>query len=143
MNVAKCSSLASVALLTLGCATSLPRGAVPRRQRNVITSEQMIAVNASTVYEGLEKLEPAWVASRGPTSLTNPAPTVPSVVIGGNEVGDANFLKSLRPGEIREVRYYPVGEASARFGMGHPGGVLEVVLGHRGPSSRQHSAPTG
>lgn len=93
---------------------------------DTITRQQMLEVNASDVYEAVQKLRPSWLTSRGPTSLTDSSPSVVSVFLNGNHVGDSEFLHNLRPDDIDRLRYYEAGEASARFGMGHPRGVIEV-----------------
>lgn len=117
--------LAGLALFT-GCARGSPGAATPAN-RNVITRQQMIEVNANDLYEAVQKLRPSWLTSRGPVSITDMTPTVASVYMMGNQVGDIEYLRSLRPDDVREVRYYEPGEASARFGMGHPRGVIQVI----------------
>lgn len=94
--------------------------------RNAITRAQMLEVNASDAYDAVQKLRPSWLTSRGPTSITDDSPTVVSVFMNGSHVGDSEFLRSLRPDDIELLQYYEAGEASARFGMGHPRGVIEV-----------------
>jgi len=119
-------TFAGLLLILSACGTPGP-GATPRGNRNVITREEMLAVNASTVYEAVQKLNPSWFTSRGPVSATDPTPTVANVFMTGSQVGDIEFLRTLRPDDVNEVRYYEAGEAGARFGMGHPRGVIEVI----------------
>jgi hypothetical protein len=95
---------------------------------NVITSEQMIAANAQSAYEAVQKLRPGWFSTRGPESITQSTPDVASVFLGGNRIGDIEALRNIRPDDIRELRYYEAGEAGARFGMGHSRGVIEVIM---------------
>ena len=99
----------------------------PGGVEDLITRDEMIRVNASTVYEAVQKLKPGWFTSRGPTSVTDPSPTMVSVFMNGNEVGNVTYLRGLRPDDVEEVRRYDAGEAGVRFGMGHPRGVIEVV----------------
>lgn len=105
------------------CATT---GAAGGGAGDTITREQMLEVNASDVYDAVQKLQPSWLTSRGPTSITDDSPTVVSVFMGGSHVGDSEYLRNLIPDDIEMLRYYEAGEASARFGMGHPRGVIEV-----------------
>ena len=88
----------------------------------------MIDANAATLYEGVLKLRPRWFNSRGPRSLMDQTPTVANVVVGGQVVGDIEYLRNLRPEDVAYVRYYDVGEAGVRFGMNNPRGVIEVVF---------------
>jgi hypothetical protein len=45
----------------------------------------------------------------------------------GIQVGTLDYLKTLYVIDIAELRYYPAGTASARFGMGHQRGVIDIV----------------
>lgn len=119
--------LMGLLLVVAACRVSSSPGTAPRGSRDVITRAQMVEVNASTVYDGVQKLNPSWLSSRGPVSVTDMTPTVATVYMSGSEVGDIEFLRRLRPDDVDEVRYYEAGEASARFGMGHPRGVIEVI----------------
>jgi hypothetical protein len=60
--------------------------------------------------------------------MTDPSPSVASVYMNGSQVGTVEYLRNLRPDGVDVVRYYETGEASARFGMGHQRGVIEVIL---------------
>jgi hypothetical protein len=118
---------AGLALFSAACVVGGSAGAGPEGSVDVITRAQMIEVNANTVYEAVQKLHPSWLTPRGPTSVTDPTLTVATVYLSGNRVGDVEYLRSLRPDDVDRVRYYEAGEASARFGMGNPRGVIEVI----------------
>ena len=111
----------------LACARpSSPTQAAPS-SRTTLTQSQLSATNARNLYEAIEKLRPDWLTSRGPTSVTNEAPTVASVYMNGTMIGKADALRDIPILEVTEVRYWDVGQASARFGMGHPRGVIELT----------------
>jgi len=42
-------------------------------------------------------------------------------------LGKADALRQLVILDVAEVRYWDAAQASARFGMGHPRGVLEII----------------
>lgn len=113
---------AALAVGASACAT----GGSNDGDRDTITRDEMLDVSAENVYEAVQRIEPSWLSSRGPRSLTDESPSVASVYMSGSNVGDVEFLRSLRPDDVDLVRYYDAGEASARFGMGHPRGVIEV-----------------
>jgi hypothetical protein len=99
--------------------------------RDVITEADIANSSASvaqSAYEVVERLQPQWLTSRGNVSITNSAATVASVFVNGIHVGDVEHLRNILPQDIAEMRYYPAGEAGARFGMGHPRGVIAVTL---------------
>jgi len=87
----------------------------------------LVKANSESVFDAVTKLRPEWLSSRGPTSVTNSTPTGVDIYMSGNNMGSAEYLKELRVVDVAEVRYWNAGQASARFGMGHPRGVLEVV----------------
>lgn len=122
--------LVAALLLATACGSGgMSTGAPGSQGRgNTITSEQMIAANSQNAYDAVQKLRPSWFSLRGPESITNSAPDVPSVFLGGNRIGDIEALRNIRPEDVTEIRYYDAGEASARFGMGHSRGVIEVVM---------------
>lgn len=124
-------ALVVVAWLLHGCAsantqTGTSREATSRDARNLLTQEQLAATNRENLYEAIEKLRPDWLTSRGPTSVTDPTPVVPSVYMYGSMLGRADYLREMRVIDVTEVRYWEAGPASARFGMGHPRGVIEL-----------------
>lgn len=118
-------------LLVTACATS-SKAPTDRTNRDVLTREQLVATNASSVYVAVQHLQPGWLTSRGPRSVTDPSPSVASVFLNGSQVGDVTYLYEVRPDAVDEIRYYEAGEASARFGMGHPGGVINVIMRGQG-----------
>ena len=83
--------------------------------------------NASSLYDAISKLRPSWLASRGPSSVTNSTPTAVDVYMDGNFLGQADYLRDVRIADATAVRYWDAGQASSRFGMGHPRGVIEVI----------------
>jgi hypothetical protein len=106
--------------LFLACAGATTQTGTSRESRSVLTQEQLAATNTTNLYEAIEKLRPDWLTSRGPTSVTNAAPSVPSVYMNGTMLGKAEYLREMRVLDVTEVRYWEPGLASARFGMGHP-----------------------
>jgi len=113
--------------LLTSCAGATTHQGAGRASGTRLTQEQLIATNAENLYDAIAKLRPEWVSSRGPTSVTDATPTVASVFMNGNLLGKADYLRQMRAIDVTEVRYWDPGQASARFGMGHPRGVIEVT----------------
>ena len=95
--------------------------------RSRLSGEELAATNSQMVYEALELLRPEWLTGRGPISLTDAAEARPNVYINGSRMGDLDYLRQVYVTEVAELRYWPAGEAGARFGMGNPRGVIEVI----------------
>jgi hypothetical protein len=98
-----------------------------RPSPNVLTESQLVATNSDNLYDAIAKLHPDWLSSRGPTSVTDATPTSASVFMGGSLLGRAEALRDMRVIDVTEVRYWDAGRAAARFGMGHPRGVIELT----------------
>ena len=113
--------------LFLACAGTAAQSGANRATRSVLTQVQLAATNRTNLYEAIEKLRPEWLTSRGPTSVTNAEPTVPSVYMNGSMLGRAEYMREMGVLDVTEVRYWEPGPASARFGMGHPRGVIELT----------------
>lgn len=123
-----------LASLAAGCArasasSDAPAATQPANtsSRNTLTQQQLSATNANSLYDAIEKLRPEWLTSRGATSVTNAAPTLASVYMNGTMLGKTDYLRDMRVLDVTEVRYWDAGQASARFGMGHPRGVVELT----------------
>jgi len=117
--------LALAIVVGTACASG-PRPAVARNE-NRINAAELAALSGEDAYQAVERLRPQWLRSRGPTSVTDPSPTLPNVFMHGTHVGGLDYLRQIHLNDIQELRYWPPGEASARFGMGHPRGVIEVI----------------
>lgn len=113
--------------LFLACASTTAQTGTTRGPRNVLTQEQLVTTNKTSLYEAIERLRPEWLSSRGPASATNLEPAVASVYMNGTMLGKAEYLREMRVLDVTEVRYWDAGQASARFGMGHPRGVIEIL----------------
>jgi hypothetical protein len=120
------ATLALAWLAAAACARPAVESAGAPGSRTVLTQQQLSATNARNLYEAIEKLRPDWLTSRGPTSVTDDSPSVASVYINGTMIGKADALRDFAILDVTEVRYWDVGQASARFGMGHPRGVIEL-----------------
>lgn len=109
------------------CATATPRGKSVSGDGSQLSKADLENSNASSLYDAISKLRPSWLASRGPSSVTNSTPTAVDVYMDGNFLGQADYLRDVRISDATAVRYWDAGQASVRFGMGHPRGVIEVI----------------
>ena len=112
-----------------GCApaASTTQAGAPAPRNNILTQGQLSATNSETLYDAINKLHPDWLTSRGPSSVTDATPTAVDVFMNGTMLGRADYLRDMRVVDVSEVRYWNAGQAAARFGMGHPRGVIEII----------------
>jgi hypothetical protein len=138
-----------VAMLVLSCAP--PSTTVARHDSNVITSEEIASAHVNNAFDAVTILRPSFLRYRGVTSLGKDTSCTsdaagrmnckpPIAALGGDTgyarvylnhqlYGDITSLRGINAGEIREIHYYNVQQASNRFGLGNPSGVIEVVTG--------------
>jgi len=119
-------------LLCAACAhnpasAGAPASASSRSSGNALTQQQLAATNAANLYEAIQKLRPEWLTARGATSVTDATPTTANVYMNGTMLGSVDYLREVHVLDVSEVRYWDAGQASARFGMGHPRGVIELT----------------
>jgi hypothetical protein len=119
-------SVLITAMLAAGCASGGTTGG-GGGDRNKITSEQLARVPANNAYEAIRVLQPQWLDSRGANSIGAGAATTAIVFVDGTRGGDLEFLRSVPINTLAEIRFLSPGEASARYGMGLPRGVIELV----------------
>jgi len=112
-----------------GCAPAAgtTQAGAPAPRNSVLTQAQLSATNSEVLYDAINKLHPDWLTSRGPSSMTDSSPTMVDVFMNGTMLGRADYLRDMRVVDVSEVRYWNAGQAAARFGMGHPRGVIEVT----------------
>ena len=114
--------------LLLGCASAANKGGSGGGVSGVtLSTEQLETSNSDNLSEAIVRLRPNWLSSRGPTSVTDSTPTGVDVFIGNILVGKADYMRQVRPGDVAQVKYWDPGSATARFGSGHPRGVIEIT----------------
>ena len=124
--------LAVAAALALGgCSGAGSQGAarepVPTRSSDVVTLEELSRVaTASTLFEALHALRPAWFR-RNPTTLRPEAEGDVIVYVDQSRLGGPETLRTIQVNAAVVVRHYSASEAEARFGPGHLHGAIQVV----------------
>jgi len=112
--------------LSISCATA-SSGQGSHASSNAITETELQATNSDNLFDAISKLRPEWLNTRGPKSATDMTLASVDVVMNGSVVGSADYLREVRVLDVRGVRYWDSGQAAARFGMGHPRGVIELI----------------
>lgn len=112
------------AAAALACA-SAPTKAV--RDSMTITAEEIEASHEANAYEVVSKLRPAFLRSRGRTTLNTGASEFPTVFVDGQFYGDLNSLRTVIAPQIRLIHYYNGPDAVTKFGMLYGSGAIEVT----------------
>lgn len=125
--------LAAIAL-TAGCG-STGAGAWDSRPADVLTTAEIEASSASTVYELIEVSRPEWLRQRGPMTL-RAAPNEDGAGFSDDEeivvyldhtrFGGVQELHNLSTTGITSLRFLDAAEATQRWGTGHTHGAIVI-----------------
>jgi hypothetical protein len=132
------------ALSLAACASGSSAGgdtaAAPRRNSTVITAQEIAAATgASTAYDVVRQLRPAWLVERGirgtggaaaPGALTSTATEGPAGVVvyrDGTRLGGFSELQNIPAETVGEIRWLDGRDATQRFGTGHGAGAIEIT----------------
>jgi hypothetical protein len=129
--------LESLAILLLAgavpaCSSTTP-GSVSRpiaSSHNVLSENELQAAPDRTLYDAIQRLKPSFFRSRQVRSNTTPEPEPVHVFVDGMRAEGLNALKLFTPQNIKEARFYEPHEANVRFGTGHHGGLIAVIIRH-------------
>jgi len=118
----------------LGCApasgTSGTSGTpAPPRRGSVLTAEEITAAHAdvATAYDAVARLRPNWLAAHGAMSSNSQVSEFATVFVDGQQYGDINALRNIPAYHVKDIRYYDITEAGAKFGLlAGTGGAIEV-----------------
>lgn len=112
---------AAVLVLIGGCAgTEGVSDTGPRKQRNLITQEEIDGVEARSAYEVIQILRPQMLRVRGSVGL---AVFVNNIRMSGG----ITALNDISPGALKEIRYLNSFDATARYGTDAPDGAISIT----------------
>lgn len=130
---------ASIAALACTCLTvsagcahhEATSGLVARpSETGPITSKELRTVDDRDAYTAIALLRPSLLKNRGPTSILLDTPDQPEVFIDGMYYGPFDSLRQIPVHELEEIRFLDVGDATIRYGMGHPSGIIDITSIH-------------
>lgn len=104
--------------------TSASTENAPRRDRNVITQEEIDASKMTDAYNVVRSLRPGWLL---PKTVGSGRQSV-QVYIEGNKAGGTTALQQYAVNQIREIRFLNGDDATTRFGTGNGAGAILVSL---------------
>ena len=111
-------------LSAAACSTSGSAAARPRKNRAVLTAEELRASPHPTLLALIQAERPHWLRTTQ-TTITNRPDTV-MVYQDNFRLGGVALLAMFRPATVYSVQYYSASDANGRFGAGHDGGVINV-----------------
>ena len=116
--------LVAAALASVACASKAGRIVPPNG--DLITADEIARSNASSAYEIVQRVRPAFLRTRGSQSIQNPTPPSPVVYLDGMRYGPVGSLAQIPAIGIVSIQYMNAIDATQRFGLGHEGGAILV-----------------
>ena len=113
--------------------TSSQDPAPARRDRNLITAEELATETSTNVYDAIRHLRPEMLVQRGgaqATATITPSANAPdagqiTVYMNNTKMnGGLNSLKEIPLSSIKEVRYLSATDATQAFGTGNTAGAI-------------------
>jgi len=113
--------------LVAGCATATTGAKTDSRL--LLQEEIQKSGVGGSAYDVLSRLRPAFLVSRGQTTLNGGTGTssYPNVYLDGIAYGDITTLRNIDSSTIAAVQLYQAWEAQTKFGMGNNGGVIAIT----------------
>ena len=131
-GIALMLATASLAACAAPASTGSSRPANSSRS-DVITSDQMRSVQATNLFEAVQRLHPEWLMQRNASTFgamgarKGSGNSEVQVFMGGQHVGGTDMLRQLPLTEAGSLHYYTAAQSESKFGSGYPNGVIEVV----------------
>lgn len=110
-------------IVAAACGPAPGDGPTPRGSARLISREEIAGTPATTVYELVQRLRPGWLQPRAAQGRSG----YPAVFLGSLALGGLEHLRGLETGNVAEVRFLDPVEATSRFGLNVPFGVIQVV----------------
>jgi hypothetical protein len=112
--------------LSLACHPQSAASRAPASS-NVITQDEIDAVDANNVYDVVARLHGNYLNDRGRVSLKSNKTARAVVFLNDQEYGIPETMRNISPGRISEIRYFSSTDAVAKFGAQYGGGVIQLI----------------
>ena len=113
----------AAAVVTLAACAPKTGTVAPRKNRNLITAEEISTVSVSDAFEVIQRLRPSYFATHG--TLTPPV-----VYVDGMPFGEIDSLRRVQPPSIDSIQYLDPLMATQRYGRAAGGGAILITTKH-------------
>jgi len=99
-------------------------------QRVVWTAKQIANTGVTSAYQAITQLRPNFLRSawEEPYFLIQPTTSTIMVYVDGMRQSDVSHLRNMPANNIQQIEYLDSKAGVERYGMGHGGGVINVIL---------------
>jgi len=116
-------------------AVGAPLAAQQHRQKNVLTAEEIYRwkANMSTAYDAVSMMRPQWLKVRELAKLPGRRDepfqgTQVNIYLNNQNMGSADFLKTIPLENVLELRWLGANETASRFGPTDGQAAIVVTL---------------
>jgi hypothetical protein len=117
--------VAASVVLFAACASSGSSRTRTRSDSSLITREQIDEHHFTNAYDAVAALHANWLNSKGTDSFQSPSQI--RVYVDNTFVGGVDALRQIDANTIRGIRHYTGVQATARWGMDHGQGVIQIT----------------
>lgn len=114
-------------VVAAGCTSARSTASAPvHRTGTTLDANDIASTGATNVYDAIQRLRPQWLTSARIRRGGSGDDLV--VYLDSNRYGSTNSLRQISLGGVQEVRYFGATEATNRYGTGHTGGAILVLM---------------
>ncbi|MBT8397840.1 MAG: hypothetical protein HKO65_07970 [Gemmatimonadetes bacterium] len=103
-------------------------------ERFTISGDEVREAMVGNALEAVRLFHPEWLITRGQESFSGPDIDNVKAYMDNVPLGNVEALAGIAVGLVESIRFYDSRRATARWGMSHPQGVIQVItLGRSDP----------
>lgn len=111
---------AGLVIVAAACGGNPPPSSALGGDPDVITREQIAALDVTYAIDAVRRLRPSWLRSRGGIDEE------PVVYVDAARRGGTRVLGTISVENIEDIRYLSGPDATTRLGTGHRGGAILI-----------------
>ena len=124
------AGVCALALMLGACVPGGTSATPPTRSADLVDLDEIDESTATNAYDLLTQIRPNWLRGRGNSNLRG-GEALPVVYVAGVRQGSLEVLRGLSTLGVRQLRFIDAPTATMRYGSGHSGGIIEVLLRRR------------
>lgn len=116
------------------CASAGAGGARATGSTEVIRADELRRSGATDLLSAIRMLRPAFLQTRGRTSITRSEESEVAVYVDERPFGGLSMLRDIQINTVIEVRHFSATQAQVRWGGdGHSQGAILIITGSPRP----------
>lgn len=116
-------------LMSAGACARNSAGARASGGTEALRSDEIRRSGATDLLSAIRMLRPAFLQTRGRTSMLRSEESEPAVYLDDRALGGIAMLRDIQAITVIEVRYLGAAQAQMRWGAGHSAGAILVITG--------------